>query len=61
MLRDNAITDAGLKHLAGMKDLVWLQLGDKVTYEGMRKLLKELPKCSAIGARMAAPIRAPRD
>jgi hypothetical protein len=41
------VTDAGLEHLAGLKNLAELHLkGTAVTDKGVAKLKAALPKCS---------------
>jgi hypothetical protein len=48
-LTDAPITDAGLKELTKLKQLVLLGLVDtKVTKAGMAELRKALPKCRII-------------
>jgi hypothetical protein len=40
------VTDAGLKELAGLKKLTYLDLfGAKATKEGVAELQKALPRC----------------
>jgi hypothetical protein len=43
------VTDAGLKQLAGLKSLQWLNLrGTQVTAAGVKKLQEALPGCQII-------------
>ena len=49
-LANTQVTDAGLVHLAGLTNLVWLWLYDThVTDAGIAELTKALPKCSITG------------
>ncbi|MGE0607100.1 MAG: hypothetical protein AB7O62_08400 [Pirellulales bacterium] len=42
----SSLTDAGLKHLAGLRELQFLDLHDtKVTAAGVDKLAAALPQC----------------
>ena len=47
LLRGTEVTDAGLEHLAGLANLVILDLADtQVTPEGVKKLQEALPECN---------------
>jgi len=48
-LRNTGVTDAGLVHFEGMKELgqLWL-FGTKVTNAGAANLQKKLPKCRVV-------------
>jgi hypothetical protein len=40
------VTDAGLKHLVGLKNLKSLYLADKISDDGLAKLQSALPGCT---------------
>jgi len=46
LLGQTSVTDAGLEHLGGLKQLQYIELGrTNVTGEGVNKLQQALPKC----------------
>jgi len=51
-LQYTQVTDEGLKHLVGLTNLRWLELGEtKVTQQGIEDLKKALPRCTIFQTR----------
>ncbi len=52
------VTDAGLQHLQGLKNLEWLDVsGTKVTESGAKQFAESRPKCKVELYRNAKPRR----